>query len=187
MPRRVLFWEDARVLSFVPDGDGFASYGRPQAYWVHEAVFTIGNATTMSRGKVRSYEHHGKVPPWASVPDVQPVKRVIPCVDSGGRSAAASPKDEECNPAPREIMKLQTPARPVVNGEVVEPPWYVASPSEGIIKIWLVDNGCGHDLIGKIEVASPGGMCRPAKECLTSTQRMARRLLLSRRLINRLS
>ncbi len=26
MPRRVLFWEHSRVLSFVPDRDGYASY-----------------------------------------------------------------------------------------------------------------------------------------------------------------
>jgi hypothetical protein len=29
MPRRVLLWERSRVLSFVPDRDGYASYGRP--------------------------------------------------------------------------------------------------------------------------------------------------------------
>ncbi len=48
----------------------------------------------------------------------------------------------------------------------MEPPWYVASPAEGTIKIWLVDTGCGHDLIGKNEVVSSGGVCRPAKESL---------------------
>ena len=30
-----------------------------------------------------------------------------------------------------------------------------------------MDTGCGHDLIGKNEVASSGGKCRPAKESLT--------------------
>ena len=45
MPLRVLLWEDDRVLSFVPDRDGYASYGRPTAYWVHEHVLTIELAT----------------------------------------------------------------------------------------------------------------------------------------------
>ncbi len=160
------FWEDDRVLSFVPDRDGYASYGRPQAFWVHEHVLTIETATKMSRGKSLTYEHRGKVPPWASVPDFVNARNVIRYVDSEGHSAAASP-EEQCNPIPRETIKLLTPARPVVNGKVVEPPWYVVSLAEGTIKIWLVDTGCGHDLIGKNEVASSGGKCRPAKESLT--------------------
>ena len=56
MLRRVLFWESSRVLSFVPDRDGYASYGRPQSYWVNEDVRTIAVATTMSSGKLRLFE-----------------------------------------------------------------------------------------------------------------------------------
>ncbi len=166
MPCRVLFWENDRVLSFVPDRDGYASYGRPLAYWVQERVYTIKLATTMSKGKPYTYEHLGKIPSWAWSPEVQPVRRIIRYVDSTGHSAAASPLIE-CSPAPRQVIILKTPARPVRNGIVVEPPWFVASPAEGTIKIWLVDAGCGHDLIGKNEVASSGGVCRPTKESLT--------------------
>ena len=166
MPRRVLFWEDSRVLSFVPDRDGYASYGRPLVYWVHEAVYSVEQATAMSRGKVRSFEHHGKVPPWASTPEIAPVKCVIP-YHGESTTAVARPDAAACNPDPREIIRLNDPACPVLNGKVFELPWYVASPAEGTIKIWLVDTGCGHDLIGKTEVASSGGVCRPAKESLT--------------------
>ena len=81
--------------------------------------------------------------------------------------AAASPQAENSVENPRKLIILSEPARSVVNGKVVEPPWYVASPAEGTIKIWLVDTGCGHDLIGKNEVASSGGVCRPAGETLT--------------------
>ena len=168
MPRRVLFWEDSRALSFVPDRDGYASYGRPLAYWVHEAVYSVEQATAMSRGKVRSFEHHGKVPPWASIPEIVPAKCVIPYRYGGIVAAVAHVSAAACNPVPREIIRLSDPARPVLNGKVYELPWYVAAPAEGTIKIWLIDTGCGHDLIGKTEVASSGGVCRPAKESLTS-------------------
>ena len=113
---------------------GCASYGSPTAYWVHEHVLTIELATKMSWGKIRSYEHRGKVPSWASATEFAPTRNVIRYRDGGGHSAAVS-QQEQCNPIPREIIKLQTPARPVVNGKVVEPPWHVASPAEGTIKI----------------------------------------------------
>jgi hypothetical protein len=77
MPRRVLFWEDDRVLSFVPDRDGYASYGRPEAYWVREVIHTIEEATIMSKRRSRSWEHYGKVPPWACLPICDPIRKVI--------------------------------------------------------------------------------------------------------------
>ncbi len=120
---------------------------------MREVAHTIDEATTMVKRRCRSWEHLGKVPPWASVPDFVNARNVIRYVDSEGHSAAASP-EEQCNPIPREIIKLSTPARSVLNGNAVEPPCYVASPAEGTMKIWLVDTGCGHDLIGKSEVAS---------------------------------
>ena len=106
-------------------------------------------------------------PPWGPIPDIKQVKHVISYVGSGGRIAAASPQVEKFDPVPRKMNIFSTPARSVVNGKVKELSWYVASPAEGTIRIWLVDTGCGHDLIGKTEVASSGGVCRPAKESLT--------------------
>ncbi len=157
-------WEDVRVLSFVPDRDGYASYGRPLAYWVHEAVFTIEEATTMSYGKVRMYEHHGNVPTWALLKN-DPVRHVIPyvCGSSLARPITAVPSQSEDISSGSKKHILSEPARTVLDRKVVELPWHVASPAEGTIKIWLVDTGCGHDLIGKSEVASSGGVCRPAK------------------------
>ena len=116
--------------------------------------------------KVRTYEHHGNVPPWAPIVDIEPVKHVISYV-CGVPVAAVSPQVVDNVPDPREIHILSVPARSVSNGKVIELPWYVAAPAEGTINIWLVDTGCGHDLIGKNEVASSGGVCRPAKESLT--------------------
>ena len=81
------------MLSFVPDRDGYASYGRPQSSWVHEHFLTIETATKMSRGKSSTYEHRGKVPPWASVPDFVNARNVSRYVDSEGHSAAASPEE----------------------------------------------------------------------------------------------
>ena len=61
---------------------------------------------------------------------------MIPYVRRGGNSAVASP--EECNPVPREIIKLDTPARAVVNDKVVELPWYVASLRKGRSRFGLL-------------------------------------------------
>ena len=41
MPRRVLFWEDDQVLSFVPVRDGYASYGGPQAFFGFVSIFLL--------------------------------------------------------------------------------------------------------------------------------------------------
>ncbi len=40
----------------------------------------------------------------------------------------------------------------MLDGNVFEPLWHVASPAEGTIKIWLIDTGCGHDLISRMEL-----------------------------------
>jgi hypothetical protein len=157
---RVFFWEDGHVLRFVTADDGFSSLGRPGWFDLGISVLAIDQATEMGRDKGNRFEHWGTVPFLGLQPRNLCWGKVIGYVDRYGRlrdggNAAVSP---EAN-----VVYSSCPARPVLNGVVVGfLNGATLAGQDGSVKMWLIATGCGHELIGKQEVASSGGITTPA-------------------------
>ena len=133
-----LVWEEGLALRYADDDDGFASYGRDPESWVIPTIISIpadSAEADLSRAgfNIHDFLHLGDVPERISRHTV--VERTA-CPSGIPLSDLESVRSK--------LADVQATAKACAS---------VRSPDLGaVVKLWLQDTGCGHDLVGMQEI-----------------------------------
>ena len=155
----------ANVMKLVEPEDGFAGFGRTYKGFKYRSVLlSIENARLLTSDCWDSYEHWGYPDKRClATPIVENKETIIPW-NSGSTAMVPGQVGARCGGSTAadttpKIIWLDRPSRPVLIGEnpkgviysSAAEQFYQAMPAKlgraGIVTLWLIDTGCGHDLV----------------------------------------
>ena len=164
----VLLWGDIVVSSFVAINDGYAAWGRPQFITYPLFSLPIADGIEYYKNIMHKLEHWGPVPDFEKVvPDWNKGSAVIP---TSPPIVIVDPSAIAASPLAPVFTMLSKLAKPFSVSALTEQAISDLAASLGkaggdalaasskkhvdIIKSWLIDTGCGHDLISRKDLQS---------------------------------
>ena len=143
----VIYWGSDRALIFGDSTDSFATYGRCPA---QGPTLTLGKTEAMVK-YAGSWDKHIHLGVKSHVPKA-PISKVVSAAEEWVLTEPSYPHfsgSEPSGDASRKVVANALPSR---------------KHSKTPVKLWLVDTGCGNDLVGRQEIKSVSNLLRKAPE-----------------------